>query len=107
MSDERIHVEVAYARPDKQKIIELHVEPGTTMEQAARASGIREHFPEIDLDQADMGIFGQLEKKPAERVLREGERVEIYRPLKIDPKEVRRARAKESSSKSKAESSKK
>jgi len=107
MSDERIRVEVAYARPDKQKIVELYVEPGTTMDQAARASAIREHFPEIDLDQADMGIFGQLEKKPAERVLRAGERVEIYRPLKIDPKEVRRARAKEKSSKSQAESSKK
>jgi putative ubiquitin-RnfH superfamily antitoxin RatB of RatAB toxin-antitoxin module len=95
MTDELIRVEVAYAKPDRQKIIELDVAPGTTMDQAARASGIREHFPEIDLDQAHMGIFGELEKNPAERVLREGERVEIYRPLKMDPKELRRARAKE------------
>ena len=107
MSDERIRVEVAYARPDKQKIVEVHVEPGTTMVQAARASDIRDHFPEIDLDQVDMGVFGQLEQKPAERVLREGERVEIYRPLKIDPKEVRRARAKDSGTRSKADSGKK
>jgi hypothetical protein len=96
MSDERIRVEVAYARPEKQKIIELYVAPGTTMREAARLSGIDEHFPEIDFDSMPMGIFGKAEKMPDRRELREGERVEIYRPLKIDPKQVRRQRAEKS-----------
>lgn len=89
-----IRVEVAYALPDKQKIIELHVEPGTTMYQAARQSGITEHFEGLDLDRAPMGVFGKAEGNPKKRVLEEGERVEIYRPLQIDPREVRKARAK-------------
>lgn len=96
MSDARIRVEVAYARPDKQKIIELYVTPGTTMLDAARQSGIDEHFPEIDFETMPMGIFGKAEKTPGQRELREGERVEIYRPLKIDPKQVRKQRAEQS-----------
>lgn len=93
-----IHVEVAYALPDKQKIISLLVEPGTTAYQAAERSGITKIFPEIDLEQAKMGIFGQAlgsrGLKPArEYELRDNDRVEIYRPLTIDPKEVRRKRA--------------
>lgn len=93
-----ITVEVAYARPDKQKIIELLVEPGTTAFQAAERSGIVKVFPEIDLDNAKMGIFGQALgtkglKPPREHELHPGDRVEIYRPLTADPKEVRRRRA--------------
>lgn len=97
MSDERIRVEVAYARPDKQKILELYVTPGTTVLEAARLSGIDEHFPEVDFDSMPMGVFGKVEKVPGKRELREGERVEIYRPLRIDPKQVRRRRAEKSS----------
>lgn len=96
MSDERIRVEVAYARPEKQKIIELSVAPGTTMLEAARMSGIDEDFPEIDFETMPMGVFGNAEKHPDRRQLREGERVEIYRPLRIDPKQVRRQRAEQS-----------
>lgn len=102
MSDiESIAVEVAYARPDKQKIISLLVEPGTTALQAAQRSGITEVFPEIDLTAAKMGIFGQAlgtkGLKPAdEHELLEGDRVEIYRSLISDPKEARRKRAKKS-----------
>ncbi|ROQ21140.1 MULTISPECIES: RnfH family protein [Marinimicrobium] len=93
-----ITVEVAYARPDQQKIIELLVEPGTTAYQAAERSGIVKVFPEIDLDSAKMGIFGQALgtkglKPPREHELQPGDRVEIYRPLISDPKEVRRKRA--------------
>ncbi|WP_024461130.1 RnfH family protein [Marinimicrobium sp. LS-A18] len=93
-----ITVEVAYARPDQQKIIELLVEPGTTAYQAAERSGIVKMFPEIDLDSAKMGIFGQALgtkglKPPREHELQPGDRVEIYRPLISDPKEVRRKRA--------------
>lgn len=93
-----ITVEVAYALPDQQKIIELLVEPGTTAFQAAERSGIVKVFPEIDLETAKMGIFGQALgtkglKPPREHELQPGDRVEIYRPLIADPKEVRRKRA--------------
>lgn len=93
-----ITVEVAYALPDQQKIIELLVEPGTTAFQAAERSGIVSVFPEIDLENAKMGIFGQSLgtkglKPPREHELQPGDRVEIYRPLIADPKEVRRKRA--------------
>ena len=93
-----ITVEVAYALPDQQKIIELLVEPGTTAFQAAERSGIVKVFPEIDLENAKMGIFGQSLgtkglKPPREHELQPGARVEIYRPLIADPKEVRRKRA--------------
>lgn len=87
-------VEVAYARPDKQRIISLDVPEGTTLAEAARLSGIVEMFPEIDLAEIDMGIFGKVVKKPDEQELREGDRVELYRPLKIDPKQARLNRAK-------------
>ncbi|MDQ2076358.1 RnfH family protein [Marinimicrobium sp. ABcell2] len=93
-----ITVEVAYALPDKQKIIELLVEPGTSAYQAAERSGIAKSFPELDLESAKMGIFGQALgtkglKPPREYELQPGDRVEIYRPLIIDPKEIRRKRA--------------
>lgn len=93
-----IAVEVAYALPHHQKIISLLVAPGTSALQAAERSGIIEYFPEIDLANAKMGIFGQslgtkgLEAA-ANHVLHEGDRVEIYRPLSSDPKEARRKRA--------------
>ncbi|GHD43510.1 hypothetical protein SAMN05216429_102246 [Marinobacter persicus] len=89
-----MEVEVAYARPDKQRIIRLQVPEGTTLVEAARLSGIVDMFPEIDLEQIDMGIFGKVVKKPGEQTLREGDRVELYRPLKIDPKQARLNRAK-------------
>lgn len=93
-----IRVEVAYALPHKQKIISLLVEPGTTALQAVERSQIEEHFPGLDITSAKMGIFGQsLGTKgldSAEKyALREGDRVEIYRPLVSDPKEARRKRA--------------
>ncbi len=93
-----IVVEVAYALPEKQKIIELTVPCGTTALEAVKLSGIQCEFPEIDIESAKMGIFGQALgtkglKKAHEHELQEGDRVEIYRPLKSDPKEARRRRA--------------
>ena len=85
-----IHVEVAYAKPDQQVIIALDVPTGTTIEQLVYESGIMETFPEIDLEKNKLGIFGKLAKKDS--VLNQGDRVEIYRPLIADPKEVRRQR---------------
>lgn len=87
----RIAVEVAYALPDKQAIIELEVPEGTTAIEAARQSGITQKFEGIDLDNAKLGIYARV-VSPSQ-VLREGDRVEIYRPLIADPKEVRKARA--------------
>lgn len=91
MARELIRVEVAYARPDKQLIVPVDVEEGTTLVEAVHKSGIREHFPEIDPDTAKLGIFGKAQKPDA--VLRAGDRVEIYRALIADPKESRRKRA--------------
>jgi len=88
-----INVEVAYARPDNQVIISIDVEAGCTVEQAIIQSGVLKQFPEIDLDKNKLGIFGKLGKKTAE--LKQGDRVEIYRPLIADPKEVRRKREEE------------
>jgi putative ubiquitin-RnfH superfamily antitoxin RatB of RatAB toxin-antitoxin module len=88
-----ILVEVAYALPEQQLILELMVPEGTTAEHAVQHSGITRKFPEIDLTQNKLGIFGKLVK--GDTVLRERDRVEIYRPLIADPKEVRRQRAAE------------
>ena len=88
---EKIHVEVAYALPDKQVTLALAVEPDATLEQVIRASGILEQFPEINLAQNKVGVFGKLGKLAD--TLHPGDRVEIYRPLIADPKVVRKQRA--------------
>lgn len=93
MAEKTMVVEVAYALPHKQKIVTLNVPEGTSMLDAVRVSGMDQHFPELDLESAPLGIFGKAVPKPAERVLQSGERVEIYRPLIADPKEVRKQRA--------------
>lgn len=86
-----IPVEVAYAVPSQQIILKVQVIEGCTAEQGILASGILQKFPEIDLDQNKIGIFGKLIKP--DTVLREKDRVEIYRTLIADPKEVRKQRA--------------
>lgn len=88
-----IKVEVAYATPEKQLIIEVEVEPGTSMMEAALASGIDKEFDGLDVASSPMGLFGRKVAKPAQEILREGDRVEIYRPLIIDPKQARANRA--------------
>jgi putative ubiquitin-RnfH superfamily antitoxin RatB of RatAB toxin-antitoxin module len=88
-----IMVEVAYALPKQQLIVPVNIAEGTTAEAAVLASGIMEKFPEIDLTLNKLGIFGKLVKP--DTVLRHLDRVEIYRALIADPKEVRRQRAAE------------
>ena len=93
MSDDTtIPVEVAYALPDKQAIVPVVVPEGTTALEAAEKSRIAEQFDELVIsDDLKLGIFGKA-VSPGQ-VLRPGDRVEIYRPLQADPKEVRKARA--------------
>jgi uncharacterized protein len=88
-----ITVEVAYALPHQQLIIPVQVAPETTAAQAIQASGIISKFPEIDLGKNQIGVFGKLVR--LETVLKNMDRVEIYRPLIADPKEVRKQRAEE------------
>jgi len=87
----KINIEVAYALPEQQVIIPLQVNVGTTVLQAIELSGVLEQFTEIDLTNSKFGIFGKAEK--ADKALREKDRIEIYRPLIVDPKESRRKRA--------------
>lgn len=97
-SESTISVEVAYALPTRQRIKAFKVAKGCTALDAVKQSGITREFPEIDLDQADMGIFaknldGKTLPLPGDYLLREGDRVEIYRPLQADPKAARQQRA--------------
>ena len=84
-------VEVAYALADKQSLISLEVKEGTTLKEAIEASGILETYNQIDLSKQQVGIFSKFAS--LDTVLREKDRVEIYRPLVADPKEVRKERA--------------
>ncbi|QJQ95426.1 MULTISPECIES: RnfH family protein [Halomonadaceae] len=90
-----ISVEVAFALPERQKIVTLSVAPGTTAEQAIVMAGLPRFFPELPCDafkHAPLGIFGK-RLRNTQQVLQPGDRVEVYRPLAIDPKEARRQRA--------------
>ncbi len=97
-----IKVEVAYALPEKQMIVPVMIKKGTSMYDAVVQSGIAAKFEGLDIESAPMGVFGKAERKPKERVLEAGERVEIYRGLIADPKEVRKKRAAEKAAKEKA-----
>lgn len=88
---ETINIEVVYALPYEQNLLQLQVPEGTTVAAAVEQSGLLEKYPEIDLGKNKLGIFGKLTKKDTE--LRDRDRVEIYRPLIADPKEIRRQRA--------------
>lgn len=91
--EETISVEVAYARAHKCELVQLRLARGCTLRLALEASGLLQKHPEIDIAVARFGVFGKLAKLDAE--LRDHDRVEIYRPLIADPKEVRRRRAEE------------
>ena len=93
MTTETINVEVAYALPEKQVIRAVNVDAGTTIGAAIVQSGIMMDFPDLELEDAKVGIFGKAAAMTT--VLSDGDRVEIYRPLIADPKEVRRKRAAE------------
>ena len=95
MGKQTITVEVVYGLPDHQVLLSFQVPPGTTAYEAVRKSDIVKHFPDINIDNVKMGIFSKIIADPKQHKLAEGDRVEIYRPLIVDPKEVRRRRAAE------------
>ena len=86
-----MRVEVVYALPLKQDVISLDVAADATVGEALAASGMLVRHPDIDLRVARLGVWGR--STTLDALLREGDRVEIYRPLQVDPKEVRRRRA--------------
>ena len=88
-----IHVEIVYAKPSRQELIELKLPQGSTIQQAVEASWLLQRYPEIELGKAKVGIYGKLAK--LDTALRDKDRVEVYRPLIADPKEVRKQRAAE------------
>ena len=90
---ETINVEVCYPLRDQQPVVKLKLDAGSTLQQAVEAYGLLEKFPEIDFKKNKFGIYAKLAK--ADAVLRDRDRVEIYRPLIADPKEVRKQRAAE------------
>ena len=90
---EHFQVEVAYARPDVQVILPVEVDEGATLRQAIERSGLLNRFPEVDLTVNKVGVFGKLAK--LDDTLRPRDRVEVYRALIADPKEVRKQRAAE------------
>lgn len=91
MASNLIRVEVAYATPDRQCILVVELAEGSTVEAAIRCSNILDEFPEINIETQKTGVFGKL--RSLNEVVKDGERIEIYRPLAIDPKEARRVKA--------------
>lgn len=86
-----IEVEVVYGLPDKQVLLQVAVPIGSTIEECIKLSGIINHFPEIVVSEAKVGIFSRIEKLVTE--VKAEDRIEIYRPLIADPKEMRKLRA--------------
>jgi putative ubiquitin-RnfH superfamily antitoxin RatB of RatAB toxin-antitoxin module len=93
MADVVIGVEVVYASVDRQLLLSVDVPAGSTVCEALLVSGIGAAFPELDLQHCAVGIFGKTVSNPDTRRLEQGERIEIYRPLLLDPMEARRLRA--------------
>lgn len=93
MAEGNIRVEVVYALPERQEIARVVLADGSTLMQAVESSGLLAKYPEIDPARNKFGIFAKLSKTDA--ILRDHDRVEIYRPLIADPKEVRKKRAAE------------
>jgi putative ubiquitin-RnfH superfamily antitoxin RatB of RatAB toxin-antitoxin module len=90
---ERVNVEVVYAGPTRQVVRRVALSAGSTVMQAIEASGLAREIPGLVVDPARLGIFSR--KAAPDQVVGEGDRVEIYRPLTLDPKEARRRRAHE------------
>jgi putative ubiquitin-RnfH superfamily antitoxin RatB of RatAB toxin-antitoxin module len=86
-----IEIEIAYATPEKQVLLKIEAPVDCTVANAIELSGIREEFPDMELDPKAVGIFSR--KVSMDHELKEGDRVEIYRPLVADPKEMRKQRA--------------
>lgn len=93
MVESVIEIEVVYAAVDRQVLRTVSVPEGVTVSDALLKSGIGDEFPELDLAECPVGIFGKVIADPEVRLIQAGDRIEIYRPLLADPKEVRRLRA--------------
>ena len=89
--DASLAVEVAYALPREQTLLKVVLPRGSTIQDAIEHSGIARQHPEIDRETCKVGVFGK--RRTHDALLRDGDRVEIYRPLIADPKETRRSRA--------------
>ena len=103
-STHTLTIELIYALPEEQELLVIQVPQGSTVEQAITQSGILTKYPEIDLASTKVGIFSKVSKLNEE--LRDGDRIEIYRPLIADPKEMRRKKALEKQQKAVKEKSK-
>ena len=88
-----VEIEVVFAAEDRQVLLGVKVAEGTSLREAVQASGIAAHFPDVDLADCPLGIFGKVVVDAGARCVQAGDRIEIYRPLLADPKEVRRLRA--------------
>lgn len=88
---ESIEIEVVYATPQRQRLVALAVPAGTTALEAVDRSGLRQEFPQMVVDENTLGIFSR--KVPPDYEMQHGDRLEVYRPLVADPKEIRRRRA--------------
>jgi len=93
MLESTIEIEVVYAAVDRQLLIRVSVPTGSTLRSGLIASGIAAKFSELDVQSCPVGVFGKVIADPDRHMLQAGERIEIYRPLLADPKEVRRLRA--------------
>lgn len=89
----QLRVEVVYALPERQWLVALSLPLSATVREAVVASGLLQRLPDIDLDELTLGVFGTVVAH--DQALRDGDRVEIYRPLKIDPREARRILARQ------------
>ncbi|MBZ9539922.1 RnfH family protein [Modicisalibacter tunisiensis] len=91
-----VRVEVAFALPQRQVIVPLSLPPGTSAREAVRRAHLERHFPDLPAEtfaESELGIFGKRLDAPEQYTLADGDRVELYRPLRIDPKQARRLRA--------------
>lgn len=93
MAEAPLCIEVVYATPERQWLLACEVPVGTSVSEALRLSGLAEQVPGLDLPGSPVGIFGKVVSDPAARLVAAGDRLEVYRPLLADPKEIRRQRA--------------
>ncbi|SDQ36545.1 hypothetical protein SAMN05216487_1396 [Pseudomonas sp. UC 17F4] len=93
MSEALLTVEVVYAVAERQVLLSVEVPAGATINEAVKLSGIAAHFPEADIQACPVGVFGRVIANPEAHKVEVGDRIELYRPLLADPKEVRKQRA--------------
>ncbi|EKT4522018.1 RnfH family protein [Pseudomonas putida] len=93
MAEAGLNIEVVYATAERQWLLACVVPEGTCVREALRLSRLAEQVPGLDLEACPVGVFGKVVADPAQRKVEEGDRLEVYRPLLADPKDVRKQRA--------------